>query len=171
MKTLLWCLAFLLALIVEVSILPQFFGSSAPSLGQAVFILGVAFLGFRTGFAFAAFAGVLLDSVAGGGTHTLVALATFFTMRTFGALSQWEEPLGRIGQVVAGLVAIPALRLLAAPVLAAALGVAVAPLHAADAASAAFLREVAFALAWFMCFSWFEIRRARTHRVRRLAHL
>ncbi|MBI4132209.1 MAG: hypothetical protein HY474_01110 [Candidatus Sungbacteria bacterium] len=166
-----WFGVFLAALLLEMAVLPQFFGALAPSLTLAVLIPGIASQRFWPGFGFAAAAGLALDVVAGGGIHTLVAIGTFFSMQAFRALTQWEEPLDRIGAVACGLILQPLLQFVGAHVADSVFGAAAVPLSVSDIASVSYLREISFAAGWFMLFVWFEIRRVRRYRAGRLMHL
>lgn len=171
MRLFAWLIAFTGTLVVETAALPQILGGLTPSLMLAVLLLGIAFQEFWPGFTFAAFAGLLLDITAGGGIHTLIALGAFFTMQAFGALAQWEEPLGRIGAVALGLILQPLLRTIGAEVADFVLGVTASGIHFSDVASAIAVRETVFALTWFALFAWLEIRAASRRRGRRLRHV
>ena len=171
MRFFFWLIVFTAAFVLETAALPQVLNGFTPSLTLAVLLLGVAFQPFWSGFAFAAFAGLLLDIASGGGIHTFIALGTFLAVRTFSLLMQWEEPLGRIGAVAIGLILQPPLRFIGAEFADLAFGVTVPGVRLSDAFGIVAVRETMFALLWFASFAWFEIRRARRHRGQRLRHL
>ena len=171
MRPVLWLAAFFAAFIVESAILPRLVGGLAPSLTTAALILGIAGQRFWPGLAFAALAGVLRDIAAGGGVYAFTALGTFFGMQAFAAITQWEDPLARIGAAAAGLTLQPLLWQLGIHVVGFAFGTAASPLGAADISSRAALGEILFALAWFGLFVWRTLSRAAERRAHRLRHL
>ncbi|MDP3727224.1 MAG: hypothetical protein Q8R35_01140 [bacterium] len=171
MKFFAWFFLFAAAFVFEASILPRLFGGFSPPMMSAVLVLGIAFQGFWPGFAFAGLAGAFADAVSGGGIHAFVALGVFFIMGAFRALTQWEEPLGRIGAVLVGLLSQPILWLLGTVAVDLVFGAAVGRIRAADLVSAYALYHVTWVLLWFVLFSWLAIRGASRKSARRLYRL
>lgn len=171
MRPVFWLAAFFAAFVMESAILPRVLGGLTPSLTIAALIIGIAAQRFWPAFTFAVLAGMIQDIAAGGGIHTFTALGTFFAMQAFAAITQWEEPLARIGAAAVGLTLQPLLWQLGVRVAGLAFGTAASPLRGADIISRAALREVLFALAWFGLFTWRTFRTATERRAHRLRHL
>ncbi|MDP3727092.1 MAG: hypothetical protein Q8R35_00445 [bacterium] len=171
MKFFAWLFLFAAAFIFEASMLPHFLSGFLPSITTAVLVLGIAFQGFGPGFAFAGLAGLAQDAALGGGIHTFSALGALFAMGVFRTYTQWEDPLGRIGAVLTGLVVMPLLWLLGRALADFVLSTAAPRLRADDVMSAYAFYNIAFAFIWFVLFSWLAIRGARRQSARRLRHL
>lgn len=171
MKFFAWLFLFAAAFVFEASVLPHFLGGFLPSITTAVLVLGIAFQRFGPGFAFAGLAGLAQDVAVGGGIHTFSAIGACFAMGAFRTCTQWEEPLGRMGAVLTGLVTMPVFRFLGAVLADGMPGTAIARFHAEDVMSAYAFYNIAFAFIWFVLFSWLAIRGARRHNARRLRHL
>lgn len=171
MKLLAWLFLFAAAFVFEASMLPYFLRGFLPSITTAVLVLGIAFQGLRPGFAFAGLAGLAQDAAVGGGIHAFSALGAFFAMGAFRVSTQWENPLGRMGAVLTGLVAMPLLRFPGAALADFIFGAAIPRFHADDVMSAYAFYNIAFAFIWFVLFSWLAIRGARRQSARRLYRL
>lgn len=173
MKIILWLAIFISVLFLEVSFLPSFFGSAVPSLTTAVLIVGIALADFRTGFWFGGLAGIMRDILAPStlAGHTILFLGLFFAMRFFLILTQWEEPLRRIGAVFFGLLVWPLVWILSAWVGRWFFGTSLPFLEWRDLASWPAALEITFAVVWFSVFSWLAIKSAARRRILRLTRL
>lgn len=173
MKIIVWLVAYLAVLIAEIAVLPQWLGSSTPAAHFGVFVIGIAFQEFFPGFLFASISGIMRDALAPPfvATHTLFALAVFFSMRLFFALSDWDEPMRRIGAVAIGILATPPAWLIASAIGRAIFGAASPALDIAGLWTTAALRETLFIAAWFSVFSWLAFRRVRHTRESELTRI
>lgn len=171
MKFFAWLFLFAASFVFEASMLPHFLSGFLPSITTAVLVLGIAFQSFGPGFAFAGFTGLAQDVAVGGGIHAFTALGVWLAMTAFRAFAEWEEPLGRMGAVLTGLVTMPLFRFLGAVLADLMSGTAIARFHAEDVMSAYAFYNIAFAFIWFVLFSWLAIRGVRRHGARRLRHL
>ncbi len=160
-----WLFGYFAALALEVSFLPSFFGTAVPSLYLMPLILGIVSQGFWPGLWLSGLAGFVRDVLVSGtgGAQTVAALIVFLAMRLFLALDLFDVPLQRIGAIAAGLVVVPVASRLAVA-LAQGFGAAAPSFPGADFVSAAVLREIAFAAAWFFLASWLIVRSAQRHR-------
>ena len=173
MKFTLWFLAYVLALLAEVSILPPLFGAVSVSLHTAVLVLGIAFQGAVPGFWFALLGGLLRDALApaGAASHALFALGVFLVMRGFLTFRRWDEPLRKIGAVLTGLVAVPAVWFATARFGRAFGNLPAFVLHPADLISRTFLTETIFTAIWFGIFAFGMVRIFRSRRTREVGRL
>ena len=163
MKTILWLGVYLAVLIAEVTVLPQWLGVSAPALHFGVLAIGIASQDFLPGFLFAGLSGIARDALAppSVAAHALFSLAVFFCMRLFLALSDWDEPMRRIGAVAIGILTAPPAWLIASAIAALVFGAASPAPGIADLWTTTALRETLFAAIWFLAFSWLAFRRGR----------
>lgn len=171
MKFSLWLAAFLAALVIEFSVLPRFFGAMTPSITLPVMLLGIAFQRLGPGLAFAGLAGLSRDIVAGGGANTFVAFGTVAVIHGVLRFTGWEESLGRISAVGAGLALHPFLRF-AGDRLSGLLWATNGSVFAwPGLTNGPALRGLIFTLLWFTVFSWLTIRAESRGRAHRLRHL
>lgn len=171
MSVLFWFGSFVVALVVEMSILPHLTGGWVPTLTTIPLLAGIALQSFPAGLFFVVFAGILRDVVTGGGVHLLTVLGTFFSMRLFLYLTQWERPLGAIAAVAVGLLLELPIWFLAAKVSYFFFHVAAPAFGMNNFTSKGTLKDIFFMLAWFTLFSWLLIRTARRRGERRLRYL
>ena len=171
MSVLFWFGSFTAALVVEISILPRLAGGWVPTLTTIPLLAGIAMQSFPAGLLFAVLAGILKDVVTGSGMYLLVALGTFFAMRLFLRLTQWERPLGAIAAVAVGLLLQPVIWFFAAKVLSFFFPVAAPAFGVSNFTRTEVLKDALFILVWFTLFSWSLIRMARWRGERRLRHL
>ena len=171
MSVLFWFGSFATALVVEISILPRLAGGWVPTLTTIPLLAGIAMQSFPAGLLFAVLAGILKDVVTGSGMYLLVALGTFFAMRLFLRLTQWERPLGAIAAVAVGLLFQPVIWFLAARVLYFFFHVTAPAFGVENFTRRGTLEDILFTLAWFTLLSWLTIRMARSRNERRLRHL
>lgn len=173
MKFILWVLASSITLLLEVSVLPSFFGTMTPILTLAVLIIGIAMQDFWPGFWFTGLSGLARDILApaSAATHTPFLFGIFLIMHLFRIIAQWEEPLSRMGSAIAGLVGIPIAWVLASAVGRLALGLAPSTLALPDLVSRPAFREIIFSSVWLGVFCWFTLRRFGKKRATRLSQL
>lgn len=171
MSVLFWFVSFAVALVIEISFLPHLSGGWVPTLTTIPLLAGIAVQSFPAGLLFAALAGMLRDVVAGGGIHLLIALGTFFSMRLFLGLTQWEKPLGAIAAVAVGLILQPVMWFLAAEAARPLFHIEAPTFGLVHGAGKEVLKDILFTFAWFGLFSWLAIRRARRNSERRLRHI
>lgn len=173
MRATVWFGGFVLGLILEASLLPVWIGGATPPIASAVFLAAVSGLAFWPGLFFAGFAGFTRDLLlpGTGAVGSVSSFAVFFAVQAFGALTQWEEPLKRIGALLVGLLAvipgwlfgILAGRIFfATPLPAPAFG---------DLGSQPAVLAAAFHILWISIYSWFLIRAAQRFSLRRLERL
>lgn len=169
-----WLLLYLAALAFESAVLPELLGASVPSISGAVLIVGIVIQRFVPGFWFTVLAALIRDLLAPAAAppHLASALVTFLAVHLFGALTQWDEPLRRIGGALVGIIARPVGLGVGAGLGRALFGSTLAAPGLADLASAAVRREAIFAALWWALFVWLTLRwfrRRRREEVSRLA--
>lgn len=173
MKVIFWLILYVLAMLFEIFIFPFFFGTSVPSLTTIVSLMGIVFQEFVPGFWFAGLSGVMRDilSPQAAAWHTIFSLSIFFAVRFFMAVTQWEEPLGRISAVAAGLLAIFPVWFFSSAAGRFFFGIEGPRIAWGDFASGFAIRGMIFAALWFSAFSWLAVKLWGKKKSRRLEHL
>lgn len=173
MKVIFFVILYFLAILFESFIFPAFFGINSPSLGTAVFLMGVSLQEFVPGFWFAGLSGAIRDAISlqSSAWNTIFSLGLFFAVRLFLTASQLEEPLRGISAVAVGLLAILPVWFLDSAAGIFFFGAEGPHLAWQDLASPLARREIIFAIGWFSVFSWLAIKLWEKKRNRRLWHL
>ena len=173
MRLILWTALFLASFLAEAALLPNVVGAAVPSVSTFI-VWSASLRGFWPGLALVGFAGIVRDAaapLAEGGRYTLFFLGVFGAMRSFLAVSAWDDPWRRIGALALGMAVAPLVWLLAPAAARLLLGAALPPVAWSDAADRLFFREAAAALVWLGGFSWLAVRASSRERARRLQHL
>lgn len=170
-----WLGGYLLALFLEVAVLPRLLGAAVPAVSQALLLIGIAEQPRSpgAGLALAAFAGLTRDLLAPPGMeiHTLVNCFTFLAMHLAMGLGPWDEPIRRIVAALAGLAAIPLSRLFVAAVGGAAFGLVIPAPSLSDLGSSVGRAELFFAVAWVLAYTGIGVIRFRRARQAALLRL
>ena len=165
---------FFVAIVFEIAILPQWFGSAVPAISIAVFFLGVAFQGFWPALWFAGLAGILRDVIAPSqdATHTLFFFGIFFVMQFFAFVSNWDEIARRIAAIGAGIIiGIPLSWFAASLVGRSFFHLATPVFSVSELLSRSGAIESIFTIVWFSVAVWVSIRWVRTMRRRAMSRI
>lgn len=168
-----WTLLFLVAVLIEVSVLPVLAGPAAPSIVVPVLLIGFVRQRFWPGLAFAGTSGLAFSVLApaSGGIQAMAGLVAFAAVHAFRALASWDEVPNRIGALAAGLLALPPAWILAASRADAWFGAHTPDLGWDDLVSGYVFREGIAAAVWFGAFAWLTLRSVAKGRARRLERL
>lgn len=160
MRFLAWLAGYTLMLLLELFILPRFLGASVPAVSAAVFVVGVAFQKFLPALAFTGWSGLLRDLIRPGlaPSHTVFFLFIFFIMQGALLSQRWDEPLRRLGAILAGLLSVPLAALADSFIGQVFFHSSLGHFGWADLASRQAPIEILFALTWFSLFSWCMLR-------------
>ncbi|GEM_PF-2398602 len=167
MRFLFWTVLFVLALLVEVAVLPDRVGSFATAISFAVLIMGIAWQDFRGGFFFVGLAGIFRDSIAPADTvsHTLFFVIVFLLMWFFIALFGWDEPARWIGAIVSAFALLPLSWNLSSLIMRALFHVSPPLFYLSDIYSRWFLVNSMVTSLWLLLLSWSMVRWSRKHRL------
>lgn len=173
MRFILWTIVYIFILFCEIFVLPKFFGASVLPFSFSIAIIAIADQVFLPGILFASLAGVLRDLVTpeAAPSHTIFFLAIFLFMHFFRVITNWDEPMGRIGSIFSGLL----LQVGAWTVSIALSSIFLIHASISDAfrSATAYVSpfDILFEFLWFVLYAWLMIGRYRRLRTAALATL